>query len=98
MCGVINVPAHLLGGGLDLRVPHQVCRKVFSSRYKLGRRRRSGLTGYPLQETSEIKTAVLARLQMPLLDSGSLLAEPRVGLACESNDRIYRHVAPMGDC
>jgi hypothetical protein len=70
------------------RVLHEVRSDGFSPHRNLCKRRDSYPMGHPLQETADLNTAVPPELQMPLLDSGSLVAQPRVARVCRCQGQI----------
>jgi hypothetical protein len=64
--------------GLDLRAPNRVGRHVLAHGHRFGRSCRSSKVGCSRQEGVDIQAEVPPELQMPLVDSGSLIAKPRV--------------------
>ena len=76
--------------GCERRVLHGDRRHVFAVQRDPHKRRDSHM-GRSQQETADIEAAVPPELQMPLSDSGSLMAKPRIGVACESDGQIVGH-------
>lgn len=66
-------------GGLEHRALHEVRRPDFLRQLNLGYRRHLHSMSRPRQEAADIETAVPPKLQMPLLDSGSLVTKPGIG-------------------
>jgi hypothetical protein len=66
---------------------HEARRDVSALAHQLRRRRQSHPVGRS-HETTDVETAVASELQMPLLDSGSLVAKPCVAPGGESSGQI----------
>jgi hypothetical protein len=92
MRDVISFRLRAMAGCLELRVLQAVRCDVFLAppRPRPGVQPASVVD--PQQETLHVKTAVPSELQMPLLDPGSLLANPRIARACARCGQIDGHV------
>jgi hypothetical protein len=91
MCGVMSLRWHPIVDGSSVACLRGVRGHIFSMHPDLGQGRHTHSMGRPQQEGADIKKTMPPKLQMPLLDSGSLIAKPRIAPACERNGQIDRH-------
>src|ERR1700710_2051928 len=90
MCSVISRRRHPMVDGLERRVLHGIRRNIVSLHRNLGQRLSHSMD-CPEQKGAGIQTAVPPELQMPLLDSGSLVAKRRIAPVCGRNSQSDRH-------
>ena len=90
MYSVISLRRQPRVDGCERRVPHGDRCNVFV-RGRNPHKRRDSHRRRSQHETTDIKAAVPPELEMPLSDSVSLVAKPRIGLARGNDGRIVGH-------